>query len=307
MRNLSLRRFAPQGKLSYSYSQGQALLIILLIMAVALTIGLSVISRSITDIRISQQTEEAARAYSAAEAGIEEALARGIIGSFEAPSDFSTTGATYKTAVAGVGEGATEYVFPQKVGRNEIQTLWLAKNDDLSKVYDRDQLRLVWGNKGTALSEAPALEVIIYYRDGSDYKAGRFALDPYSARTPDPSFCNPGEGSPQCDGVTNFVTTGERGADTDFQFGVTLDIGAFRGVNKTLLFARLRFLFVGGEHLLGAKTQGGGTGNFPSQGTKIESSGRAGEATRKVEVVRLHPAPPEIFDFVLYSGGTLVK
>ncbi|MBU3957074.1 hypothetical protein KKI19_02265 [Patescibacteria group bacterium] len=44
-------------------SSGQALLIILLVMAVALTIGLSVVSRSITDIRISQEQEQSARAF----------------------------------------------------------------------------------------------------------------------------------------------------------------------------------------------------------------------------------------------------
>ncbi|MGB9585898.1 MAG: hypothetical protein ACPL7A_00585, partial [Anaerolineales bacterium] len=58
-------------------NSGQALLIILLVMAVGLTIGLAVISRSVTDIRISRQEEESARMFSVAEAGIEEALKAG--------------------------------------------------------------------------------------------------------------------------------------------------------------------------------------------------------------------------------------
>ena len=53
---------------------GQALIIILLVMAVGLTMGLAVVSRSVTDIRISQQEEESARAFSAAEAGIRQQL-----------------------------------------------------------------------------------------------------------------------------------------------------------------------------------------------------------------------------------------
>ena len=57
--------------------RGQALLIVVLVMAVALTIGLAVVSRSITDIKISRQEEESARVFSVAEAGIEEALKLG--------------------------------------------------------------------------------------------------------------------------------------------------------------------------------------------------------------------------------------
>src|SRR3989344_3666431 len=55
-------------------SSGQAVLLVLLVAAVALGLGLSIISQSTTDIRISQQEQESARAFNAAEAGIETAL-----------------------------------------------------------------------------------------------------------------------------------------------------------------------------------------------------------------------------------------
>lgn len=55
-------------------NSGQIALIILLIMVTLLTIGLSLISYSVTDVKISQDEKEAMRAFSAAEAGIEEAL-----------------------------------------------------------------------------------------------------------------------------------------------------------------------------------------------------------------------------------------
>ncbi|PJE67287.1 hypothetical protein COU95_03195, partial [Candidatus Shapirobacteria bacterium CG10_big_fil_rev_8_21_14_0_10_40_9] len=92
-----------------------------------------------------------------------------------------------------------------------------------------------------------------------------------------------------------------------FQFGATLDISGFRGGTKTLLFARLRLLYSSDSHVLGAKATGTGTSTFPSQGVEIESTGTAGTSTRKVEVVRFHPTPPEIFDFAIYSGGSLSK
>lgn len=61
---------------------GQVALIILLIMVVILTIGLSLISHSVIDVSISKDEEEAIRAFSAAEAGIEEALKQADLGTW---------------------------------------------------------------------------------------------------------------------------------------------------------------------------------------------------------------------------------
>ncbi len=57
---------------------GQVLLITMLVMAVATTIGLALASRSTQDVNISTQVEESSRAFSAAEAGIEEGTEAGV-------------------------------------------------------------------------------------------------------------------------------------------------------------------------------------------------------------------------------------
>lgn len=265
--------------------KGQALLIILLVMAVALTIGLSVISRSITDIKISQQTEEAARAFSAAEAGIEEALITGQGGSriFE-------TGAGYTTEVTGFGEG-TEFVFPQEISLDEPQTLYLAEydyeNGTLTRYYKAGTIDVCWGGDA-------ALEIGIYYKDeredANPYKVVRAVIDPRGdnrtpgSDPPDPPDPDPG----QC-----------RGLGLEHKKNLSLPSGA----NITLLFLRLRVLYSSAK--VGVVAEGGAS--LPPQGLKIESSGQAGTATRKVEVVRFHPVPPAIFDFAVYSGGGLLK
>lgn len=298
MKNLPVRRFAPQGK-PFSWevqphgrlnlfkeSSGQALLIILLIMAVALTIGLSIISRSITDIKISQQTEEAARAFSAAEAGIEEALVTGTGGT----GQFAETGASYQTATQGLGEGETEFVFPQEIQVGEPQTLWLVEHNEDGSInetpyYTTGSLDVCWG--GTA-----ALEVSIYYKDGTSYKVARGAYDPDATRRATNNFSSPDPGS--CAGLANKKILNFSG-----DFGIN-------PATKTLLFLRLRVLYANAQ--VGAVTPGSGIGQvLPAQGTRIESTGTAGAATRKVEVVRYYPAPPEIFDFAIYSGGSLSK
>ncbi|MBI4078679.1 MAG: hypothetical protein HY429_00035 [Candidatus Levybacteria bacterium] len=60
-----------------SLQGGQALLVLVLVLVVSLTVGLSVASRSITNVRISTEEENSQRALSAAEAGIEQVLATG--------------------------------------------------------------------------------------------------------------------------------------------------------------------------------------------------------------------------------------
>src|SRR3989344_4715713 len=53
---------------------GQILLIVILVIVISSTVGLSLVSRSITSLRTSTEEAEPQKAFSAAEAGIERAL-----------------------------------------------------------------------------------------------------------------------------------------------------------------------------------------------------------------------------------------
>ncbi len=57
--------------------RGQVLLLVVLTMVVALTVGLSIASRVVTELKISKQNEESQRAFQAAEAGIQQTLKQG--------------------------------------------------------------------------------------------------------------------------------------------------------------------------------------------------------------------------------------
>jgi hypothetical protein len=278
-------------------------LIVLLIMAVALTIGLAVTSRTVTDIEISEQTEEASRAFSAAEAGIEEAL---ITASDVAPSgNFEEGAVTYVTHKDLLGTGS-QYLFPESKG--EVRTLWLAEYPETPSYFE-SSVTIFWGNADS--TETPALEATIYYETGGSYKVIRYALDPnFSSHEPDPNrFCQPN--GTDCEGVTDesgnlgFDDIGNYSIDgKTVKYKATLDLSPASG--GTLLFARLRLLYTDEfDQVLGA--QAAGTSSFASQGVKISSVGTAGGSTRKIEVVRLHPVPPGIFEFLLYSGTDLVK
>jgi len=155
-------------------NSGQSLLVILLVMAVILTIGLAVASYSITNIKISQQEEESARAFSVAEAGIEESLKAG-----------SATNVTIGEITADVTEiiqgNSDEFDFGgSKFPSGELANVWLighteegAFSPETHFPYD-GQITLCWGDSTTLNDSTPALELALVYKNSlGEYKVIR--------------------------------------------------------------------------------------------------------------------------------------
>jgi len=131
---------------------GQIALGILLIMVVLLTVGLAVVSRSVTDIRISKETEESARAFSVAEAGIEEMLKREVLTPGTEP--ISVGDLTAQVTVAMTNS------FETRIEGSETAQVNL-------KDYSGD-IEVSWSGKG--------LELTLIYKDGGDWKIKRDAF-----------------------------------------------------------------------------------------------------------------------------------
>lgn len=121
---------------------GQIALIVLLIMVTLLTVVLSLISDSVTDVKISQDEKEAMRAFSAAEAGIEEAL-RQDLGSWT-PQSLNVDGVIANITVNPLSGAAV-----RELDKGEFM------NIDLEGLTVNTDLTIVW-ETGTAL------EVVVY-------------------------------------------------------------------------------------------------------------------------------------------------
>jgi len=271
-------------------NSGQALLIILLVMAVGLTIGLAVISRSVTDIGISRQEEESARVFSVAEAGIEEALKLG-----SAPSGgVEIGGITARVSQTDLGK-TQGFAFPGEYDAGDIQTLWLVEHGqggslDLNNPpspYTGDSLDIYWGKPGN--TTIPALEVTLFYNQGG-IKIKRWALDPDTGRN---------------NGFDTAISPGTQLGGKDFRYKKSLSLPCSQ--TGVICYAlRLRLLYNTEEEILGAKAP---SGTIPSQGVCFEStaSPQGGGVTRKVRQCQLYKSPPGIFDYVLYSEQNLSK
>ena len=86
-------------------NEGQALILVLLGLAVVLTVVLFILSRSITDVAVSSSQSQSVSAFSAAEAGVEQALVIGTGG------NSSVGSASYTSQVTNVGQNNTSFIY----------------------------------------------------------------------------------------------------------------------------------------------------------------------------------------------------
>ena len=263
------------------YQRGQTLLIIVLIMFVGLTVSLTLISRTTTDIKFSREFEESSRALSAAEAGIEEAL-RDITIAQAGPTPRSIGSAEYKIDYDDSVQGEGPFSLG-KIEKENVGTVWLANYNNgpgtFTQAYTANSIALCWKE---ADADPPDIEAIILYKDGSDYKVAR---DFYKYDLAGTGDCgNPGFYS--------------KGTDISLPTGVTLLALRLKPIGSNPAI-------VGGGAFAAVDPPDGNP--LPSQGKEIISTGKAGDTTRKVRVVKSYPSWPEIFDYVLFSGGGLMK
>lgn len=272
-------------------NSGQALLIILLIMAVGLTIGLAVVSRSVTDIRISQEQEESSRAFFAAEAGLEHLLAGGSPGDLPSFGGFNINVDTRNLG----GAGETGFVFPKEIKADNAQTVWLVDHTDEgdlgSEFYSGNNITFYWGNEGLTGNDEfdPALEAMIIYDDGG-YQTRRVVFDPKSGRSGGFSSARVGD-----------YSLGDK------KFAFEADFTDDRAFPSGNLYAiRVKLMYNNEPQILGVK----GDADLPLQGHCYQATAISQAETgisRKVEQCQLYKAPPAIFDYVLFSEESLSK
>lgn len=265
---------------------GQALLVILLVMAVGLTIALAVISRSVTDIKISRQEEESARAFSAAEAGLEQALISG-------EGDYTIGDITAQVTETAQGGGTLFDFGGGEFEEGEAQTVWLIEHTadgDLggASFPENGTIIICWGE---SISNMIAVEATLIYQDGSDFKVARGAYDSDASRIVDNSFDLADEADGNNCGSLAFAETVDLAADLGLPSG------------STPYALRLKLLYNSEAEPLAVAS----TANLPSQGTCLESVAEieGSGVTRRIQQCQFHKVPPAIFDYVLFSEANL--
>ncbi len=276
------------------YQKGQVVLILVLITVVGLTVGLSLISRTVTDVRISSQIEQSGRAFSAAEAGIETALKTAIINGPTGTIELPGADASYN--VTALGDSTNIYSFPLTPS-GQSQTIWLVPHNDdgtlketeprppVGKAYPPDaSFDLCWGSDVLA---QPAVVLSLYYKDGSDYKVAKLAYDSLGSRGN--NFYLADTTGNYCNGIYRFKKTLQPNLVPENGFGVS-------GASITLLALRIHVLYDSTAFAIKPSTAA-----LPLQGKLITSTGETNTGiVRRVQVNQGYPSLPGLLDFTLF-------
>jgi len=293
---------------------GQALVLVLLSLAVVLTLVLFILSRSVTDISVSSKNSEAITAFSAAEAGIEQALVIGTGGSstLSNSASFTSSVASFNTV------GGSSFNYPIELSSGDSATTWFVAHDASTSAvvcdgarpcFTGNNFKVCWGKPGTASDAVvtPAIEATVFYEatpgDLSTVKIARAAFDPNSGRRSSNSLSAPDAGSCTIDGQ-NYAFQ-----KTATFSGLGVPAGSY-GVQDGLQFVRFRMIYnTDTTQTLGTTVSFAGE-FLPSQGQKIVSTGSAGGtagANRRIEVFQGWPEVPSVFDTSVFSSTGLTK
>ncbi|MBI2616853.1 hypothetical protein HYW55_01810 [Candidatus Gottesmanbacteria bacterium] len=273
----------------FRIQKGQVVLLLVLITVIGLTIGLSLISRTVTDVRISSQIEQSGRAFSAAEAGIESALRSGT--SNVTSGNVSLPGASASYSVSPVSvSAATSYHLPL-TATGKSQTLWLMAHDDATGALDESNyydftngIDVCWGSDS---STVPALLVTLFYKDSTgDYSIAKAAFDA-NASTRGNGF------SPLS---LNEIPPGTY-CQGGYSYRKSLTYSAF-GLSGSLKAIALRMKPWYADTKIGVLPGA----SLPTQGNVITSLGQSETGVvRKIQVIQGYSALPEVFDFSYFS------
>lgn len=266
--------------------KGQTLLIVLLIFTVVVTIGLALIGRSTTDVSLTERVEESARAFAAAEAGIEESLQTGLSSNVTLIS-----GTEFISDVSVLGGGGSVYTPNEALQIGESKAVFLVGHNDNGTLNESD----VNGYKGSTIDVcwrhggvAPALEIDVYYKVGNQYYVERGAYDPDDETRVTNQFSD--------------VTDEINGCGTTGVYKVTVAMPSASGAVPLMLLVRPY------KSYASIMVEPAGGALLPVQGKEIVSTGTSGSGvSRRILVQVGYKVPLSFLDFAIYSQGSFSR
>lgn len=260
--------------MSAKRQSGQVLLAIVLVMVVGLTVGLSLASRSITNLRTSEEEINSQQALSAAEAGIEQVSKTSA--SIANGSFLNDT--TYNTSITTVEGNSFFLNGGNAVLKDDGADVWLSDySTDRARLYANPwsgNLGIYFGKDNNGCSEA-ALEIVVVSGTRDSPVSRKYAIDPCLPRSNSNKF--------------TYVSQGGVARGKSFPFGTTISINSGLIARIVPVYNQTPIGIVGDSPL-------------PAQGSIITSVGTSGNTTRKVTVFQGFPTlPSEYFPYGLFS------
>lgn len=276
---------------------GQVIVILLLVIVVSMSIGLSILGRSTSEITNSSRTEDSQRAFFAAEAGIERAINSGITGNLTLGNKSQ---AEVKVEVGPTGSQGIEY---PSLLKKDFAHIWLANPEapqncgPQSGCYTEPFIDVYFGNDDlTAASpNKPAIEVnVVTWTDASGYTSSRHYYDSSTTRV-------------QSNGFTLATCKQSQSASTiinsDSLFYCKVSVHVRQG-NETAVMMRIRVLYTDGQKVAVVPNK---NKSLPPQVKIYVSIGKAGNLQRVLRVIKESNVVPQLFDYAIFSAADITK
>lgn len=271
--------------------KGQVLLIVVLIMVVGITVGLSVASRSLTNLRNTTEEANSQRAFSAAEAGIEQAIHSGKVGTLIGGSAGGIQALDPANPnIAAIKQVTVTEIKGQQiilkggsaVGQDDGTDLWISSysNNPAQLVPNSNPINVVvyWCERTDTTCTNAAMEIIVVSGSRAQPITKRYAFDPIDSRRGTNNFA-----------PTVSVGSSEQIAGKNFRYK-TSPIAFTDG-----MFVRIIPLYAD------AKTAVWSSVPLPVQGRLIDSTGISGDTVRKVTYFQGLPEFPAEFFYILFQ------
>lgn len=260
--------------------KGQVLLIVILVMVVTITVGLSVVSHSITSLRTSKEDQTSQLAFSAAEAGVEKIISS----TNNSVSGTLINNATYSTSITALASPGSVFLVNNgnAVSQDDGADVWLSTYPTYASPFNGN-LTIYWGQPNEvclsgSTNTQVAVEIILISGVVTAPVVTHYNLDPCASRASANNFSTTMQGSATLNGVT-------------FAHRFTIN-----GITNGLL---LRVIPLYHSSIIGVS--GNGT-ELPPQGQVIESTGTSGQTKRKVSVFKGFPKlPVELYPSLIFS------
>ncbi len=260
-------RVAINTAVSHQKQTGQIGIIVILIMMVMLTVGLSLASRSVKEVDISSEGEQATRAFNTAEGGVEQALSKIY--------EYEQTGDSWDESPD------TELLKYNIDKQNTFETKIFQGYSAKLPLENQSNLVILWSKIDCDHDPLPAAILVSIFSDRSGLIVSQhYAVDACAARS-----------------SNNFAGTTAGAGDYEFRYVVgNLDVG------QTPLFARITPVYNDAEIRvvdLPSTVQYDILARGRGSSETLE--------TKAIAVDRTIPAAPAFMNFGIVSGGTISK
>lgn len=274
--------------------KGQVLLIVVLVMVVALTVGLSLVSRSIINVKNTSEEADSQKAFNAAEAGVEIALQKTSAATDVtiAQKTLDNNAIIQQVLIHPIIGSNIVLNDENPVAQDQGIDVWLTNYPNYSGSPWTGKVYIYWGSKN-GCSDAAIEAIVISGASATDQNATiqRYGIDPCGSNSIDASQNRTGQNA--------FTPASGAGSVNGTSFNFSTNISVTNGLLMRIipLYASTPIGIIGYDNSDPQQLQ-----TFPPQGRIITSTGLYGTTQRKVSFFQGFPLLPSEFFYSFFQS-----